>query len=102
MKYSERARSIEVGMSRRNGHLRVSVRDHGIGIATPDQKKIFETFVRTEESRRKGIQGTGIGLAMVRQIVAAHGGSVEVESEPMQGSTFTLVLPVKEVECRES
>ncbi|MFN7939394.1 MAG: ATP-binding protein [Bryobacteraceae bacterium] len=50
---------------------------------------------------KKGIQGTGIGLAMVRQI-AAHRGRVELTSEPAAGSTFTLVLPLKEVRCSES
>ena len=102
VKYSDHSRAIEVGMDRQNGHVRVSVRDHGAGIAKPDQKRIFEAFVRAEESRRKGIQGTGIGLALVRQIAAAHGGRVELSSEPAQGSTFTLVLPLKEARCSGS
>ena len=52
-------------------------------------------FQRGEQARRLGIKGTGIGLAMVDHIVRAHQGRVEVESEPGEGSTFTIVLPLK-------
>ena len=56
---------------------------------------MFLKFQRGEQARRLGIKGTGIGLAMVDHIVRAHGGRVEVESEPGEGSTFTIVLPLK-------
>lgn len=71
--------------------LRVSVKDNGIGIAPADQARIFERFERLVSSRHYG--GFGLGLWIARQIVEAHGGRIEVESEPGKGSRFTLVLP---------
>ena len=59
-----------------------------------EQATIFSKFQRGEQARTRGIKGTGIGLAMVDEIVRAHRGRIEVESEPGQGSTFTIVLPV--------
>jgi len=102
MKYSGQARRIEVGVARQNGHVKVSVRDYGAGVPKADRKRIFERFVRGDDSRRNGIQGTGIGLAMVRHIAGAHGGCVELLSEPARGSTFTIVLPLQETTCSES
>ncbi len=101
-KYSGQARNIEVEVVRENRHVNVSVRDHGCGIEKADRKRIFEKFVRGRQIGRSGIQGTGIGLAMVRHIAGAHGGHVELTSQPERGSTFTIVLPVKEVPCSES
>ncbi|MEX1129769.1 MAG: HAMP domain-containing sensor histidine kinase, partial [Vicinamibacterales bacterium] len=88
----EVAVDIEAG----NRSARVSVRDHGVGVPAHERRDIFEKFVRGESSRVQGIKGTGIGLAMVRHIVVAHGGTVGVSSEPDGGSTFTIVLPVEE------
>ena len=68
----------------------VSVRDHGIGIAPADQTKIFEDFFRAARARSLGVEGTGLGLALVRRHMAAFGGRVELESVPGKGSTFTL------------
>lgn len=96
VKYSPQPSPIEVALDRRNGHVVISVRDHGIGISPQEQAHIFTKFHRGDQARLKGIKGTGIGLAMVREIVQAHRGSVEVASEPGKGSLFTLVLPVAE------
>jgi CheY-like chemotaxis protein len=67
-----------------------------VGIPRHEQRRIFEKFVRGSAARESNIRGTGIGLAMARQIVRAHGGDITVESEPGQGSTFRVLLPVKE------
>jgi two-component system phosphate regulon sensor histidine kinase PhoR len=64
-------------------------------VAKADQKKIFEKFFRAEDSLVHETKGSGLGLALVSHIMEAHGGSVELQSAPGGGSTFTLVLPVK-------
>jgi signal transduction histidine kinase len=93
LKYSPGPSRIEVGLHQRDGQVRIAVRDHGIGIPVHERAAVFAKFYRGEQARSRGIKGTGIGLAMVDEIVRAHHGRVEVESEPGQGSTFTIVLP---------
>ena len=77
------------------GTVAIRVRDSGYGIAPSEQKQIFRKFARGAAARDHGIKGTGIGLAMVKHIVDAHGGTITVDSEPGRGSTFTLV-PARE------
>ncbi len=71
----------------------IRVRDQGFGIPPSERKRIFRKFVRGSSAKACGVKGTGIGLAMVKHIVDAHGGKVIVESEPGKGSTFTILLP---------
>jgi len=96
VKYSPDHRAVEVGLSSGDGSVRIVVRDHGMGIPVHERDTIFGKFQRGEQARLHGIKGTGIGLAMVDEIIRAHHGRVEVESEPGHGSTFTIVLPAKE------
>jgi len=78
---------------RREGELaKVKVRDYGVGIPPSDQERIFDRFVRSKTAKPFG--GMGLGLYIVRQIVDAHGGSLAVESEPGEGATFILSLPL--------
>jgi signal transduction histidine kinase len=93
IKYSKVRKEIRVSAEALDGFVRVSVRDHGIGIAQADQKRIFEKFVRAETGLVHDVKGAGLGLSLVDQIVRAHGGRVEVVSNLNEGSTFTLVLP---------
>ena len=93
VKYSPAPPHVDVALARRNGHVRISVRDRGIGIPAHEHTRIFRKFHRGEQALVRGIKGTGIGLAMVEEIVTAHHGRVDVESEAGQGSTFTIVLP---------
>ena len=76
--------------------VEITVRDHGVGIPRSEQRRVFEKFVRGTAARESDIRGTGIGLALARQIVRAHGGDITLESEPGQGSTFRVALPGKE------
>jgi signal transduction histidine kinase len=95
VKYSGDAREIAVSAGRRGDAVVVSVRDRGIGIPRDEQARIFERFHRVGGSLVHDVRGVGLGLAIVRHIVEAHQGRVEVESEPGRGSTFSLVLPLR-------
>lgn len=78
----------------KGGWLKLSVSDTGQGIAAEDLPHIFDHFYRADKSRARKSGGSGIGLAIVRQLVEAHGGRVEVESAPGQGSRFSVYLPL--------
>jgi signal transduction histidine kinase len=76
-------------------YARVSVRDSGIGIPPEDRERIFERFYRSPRAEAAGVPGSGLGLAIVREIVGLHGGRVQVESTPGQGSDFVVLLPAE-------
>jgi signal transduction histidine kinase len=92
VKYSPECRTVWVEMSRQSDQLSIGVQDQGIGIPIAEQREIFDRFVRGGDSKTRRISGTGIGLAMVREIVRAHGGEILLTSEPGRGSRFTVVL----------
>jgi signal transduction histidine kinase len=93
LKYSGDSRAIEVDVYAERGEVIVRVRDHGIGIPRREQRRIFRKFYRIHQELGGGPQGTGLGLAIVDHTMRGHGGYVGVESEPGQGSTFTLHFP---------
>ena len=97
VKYSPDCRTIWVGIGRERDHLAIRVRDQGMGISPSEQEEIFQKFVRGTGSKAAHIQGTGIGLAMARHIIEAHGGEIRLESEPGKGSTFTILLPLEKM-----
>jgi signal transduction histidine kinase len=88
---------VEVGGTTRNGHVVLNVRDNGIGIAAHYHQGVFRLFGRVPAAERivdgKPVDGTGVGLAIVKRIVERHGGLVELESAPGTGSTFRILLP---------
>jgi signal transduction histidine kinase len=92
VKYSPDSKTVWVDMSCNDGRIAIAVRDRGLGIPVHEQREIFDRFVRGAESKERRVRGTGIGLALVRDIVRAHGGDVQLTSEPGRGSQFTLVL----------
>ena len=73
----------------------IKVKDSGIGIAKEKQEQIFERFFQTNTTSAILNQGTGIGLSIIKEFIKMHGGTIEVESEPGQGATFTIQLPLK-------
>lgn len=93
VKYSPPQTRITVyGEDERGDRVRISVEDQGIGMDKKEVGRIFDKFYRTKKAEQSGEVGTGIGLSLVRQIVNEHGGTIDVESEPGKGSTFTLTL----------
>lgn len=96
VKYSPTCRTVWVDVAQTGSRLNIRVRDRGLGIPTHEHRDVFKRFVRGAGAKAHGIRGTGVGLAMVRHIVSAHGGQVDIESREGMGSTFTIVLPLQE------
>jgi len=94
VKYSPDCKTVWIDQTPENDCIVIRVRDRGVGIAPGDQKAVFHKFFRGRGRQVDAVKGTGIGLSMVRHIVEAHGGEVQVESEPGAGSTFTVRLPL--------
>jgi two-component system phosphate regulon sensor histidine kinase PhoR len=87
---------VWVEWGRQREFVAIRVRDKGVGIQPSERKAIFRKFVRGSAAAEGNVKGSGVGLAMVRHIVAAHGGAIRVASQPGQGSTFTVLLPAME------
>lgn len=85
---------ITISAGRADRHVAVTVRDTGEGIQPADLPFIFDRFYRADRSRARQTGGAGLGLAIVRHLVAAHGGEIAVVSEPGQGAAFTFTLPI--------
>ena len=94
IKYSEDGSPVNLELSRENGHAVVSVTDRGCGIPEGEIPHIFDRFYRVQDSSRA--DGTGLGLALAREITDHLGGKIRVESQPETGSTFSVLLPLAE------
>jgi signal transduction histidine kinase len=92
VKYSPNGGTVHVAVSGAEGEALVRVGDEGVGIAEGDTDRIFEKFFRADDTAST-VGGTGLGLTVAREIVQTHGGTIEVESEPGHGATFTVRLP---------
>lgn len=94
VKFTPRGGKVTVTARIRKGSFHVSVKDSGIGIAEQDKANIFKKYFRTEQAA--GFKGSGLGLALSKEIVEAHGGTIDVESVVGKGSVFTINVPIKE------
>jgi signal transduction histidine kinase len=93
IKYTPAGGKVRVSAASGPETLTVKVTDTGIGIAEEDQKRLFQRFYRVRNEQTRYIQGTGLGLSLVKKIVESHNGRVEVESRPGRGTTFSVSLP---------
>jgi signal transduction histidine kinase len=94
VRYTPTGGSISLETNVQSNHVCIAVHDTGIGISSEELPLIFDHFYRTTTAQQMDSDGTGLGLAIVRQIVTLHGGSLEVESTPGQGSLFRIRLPI--------
>ncbi len=92
-------RAVVVGDRR---EVQIEVEDHGRGIPPAEQSHVFEPFFRGETARADQVQGSGLGLSLVKDIMETHGGRVTLVSAPGSGSTFTLHLPVAQMSAEEA
>jgi len=95
IKYAKDGKRVEVTLEREGDGVLLTVKDFGDGIPAGEEQQIFERFYRAREVRSQPIRGSGIGLALVRDVVSAHGGRVSVDSSDGEGACFSLWLPVK-------
>jgi two-component system, OmpR family, sensor histidine kinase MtrB len=91
IKYSPAGSPVEVAVTHDDGRATVTVSDHGVGVPPEDRPHVFEPFRRGSQVR--GIAGLGLGLAVARRIVEAHGGGIELDAARKGGSAFRVMLP---------
>ncbi|MDR9745651.1 MULTISPECIES: HAMP domain-containing sensor histidine kinase [Paenibacillus] len=94
IKFSKDGGVIHVSTKQDIKNVTIRISDTGIGIPLEDQKRIFERFFKSDRSHSRKYDGSGMGLAIVKQIVSLHQGDIRVESEPGQGTTFIVTLPI--------
>lgn len=92
VKFSPKGGDVEIRLKKRNGQVYVSVEDHGIGISPETLPRIFDRFYHLEKSGDDLFGGIGLGLSITRQVIQQHKGTLDVDSEPNKGSTFTMCL----------
>ena len=93
VKYSNEIPEIEVATARKNGHIVVSVKDNGIGIAKEHQSQIFDRFFRVPTGNVHNVKGFGLGLSYVKKIIDSHEGEIKVESAQNKGTKFSILFP---------
>ncbi|HEV2261780.1 MAG TPA: ATP-binding protein [Candidatus Rubrimentiphilum sp.] len=96
IKYSPEGGPIVIEAQQHRDHTFIEVRDSGVGIAAEDLPYIFERFYRVQSEKTAAIGGSGLGLYIVQAIVRAHGGTIEVRSDPGEGTTIAVTLPLRD------
>lgn len=100
IRYSGHGKTVEIALTADTSHATLTVRDHGIGITAEDLPHVFEEFFRSEAAKKAVQHGTGMGLAIVKRLVETYDGSIDLESPPSAGATFTVRLPLAICELR--
>ncbi|HQN19613.1 MAG TPA: ATP-binding protein, partial [Syntrophobacteraceae bacterium] len=93
IKYTDPGGKVLLSLRKEGNSACVRVKDTGIGMAAEELEKVFQPFYRAAEARSQSEHGTGLGLCIARSIAMAHGGNIEVESRPGEGSSFRVILP---------
>lgn len=96
VKYNNTGGRVDLFIEKLPAAIRISVSDTGIGISYEEKDKIFDDFVRIKNTKTRNITGSGLGLSIVKKIVDMYKGSIEVQSIPDKGTTFTIILPFPE------
>jgi len=94
IKFSPQGGTVKVAARTDDNLVRISVSDEGIGISDQQMPHLFQRFRRLHENEQKRVSGTGVGLFLCKHLVEAHGGTIEVQSEPGAGSTFSFTIPI--------
>ncbi len=98
IQYNRENGSITINGSRNGHYIRIDVTDTGIGMRPEDKERLFEDFFRAKNEHTREITGTGLGLTIVKKIVDAYAGKIEIESEYEKGTTFSVFLPASKME----
>jgi two-component system sensor histidine kinase/response regulator len=93
IKYTPAGGTVLASLDKKDGHVVGTISDTGIGIAVDDLPRIFDEFYRTKQAKEIDPHGTGLGLPIVKAIIDAHGGTIEVDSKVGEGTTLTFSLP---------
>lgn len=94
VKYNRDGGKVTINIIKNEGNITMTVSDTGIGISKDDLPKLFEEFSRIKNSDTRNITGTGLGLSITKKMVELYNGTINVDSKPNFGTTFTVVLPV--------
>lgn len=93
IKFTPQGGKICVGLSQQSDQIQFRISDSGLGISVEDQERVFERFFKADKARTRSNGGSGLGLSIVKKIVEMHRGNIKLESQPGEGTTFTIYLP---------
>ena len=96
VKYNKTSGRVDLFIEKLPAAVKISISDTGIGMSDEEKDKIFDDFVRIKNTKTRNITGSGLGLSIVKKIVDMYKGSIEVQSIPDKGTTFTIILPFPE------
>ncbi len=97
VKYNKTGGRVDIFLEKKEGRIKITVSDTGIGLKNEDKEKIFDDFVRIKSTQTREVTGSGLGLSIVKKIVDMYQGSIEVQSEPERGTTFIITLTEPDV-----